>query len=103
MGIPERTSAVSSVRDDGKAVIEKDDRGNPVFRVRFDVSDYKPDEVNVKMDSNKMQVHARHEQKDGGKSVSREFSREINIPREIDPMSLQCAISKEGVLCVEAP
>ncbi|KAK6192440.1 hypothetical protein SNE40_003908 [Patella caerulea] len=91
------------LRDEGKALIEKDERGNPVFRVRFDVSDYKPDEVNVKMDANKMQVHAKHETKDGGKSVSREFSREINIPREIDPMSLQCSISKEGVLCVEAP
>ncbi|XP_022303725.2 major egg antigen-like isoform X1 [Crassostrea virginica] len=88
--------------EDAKTVIEKDQFGRPVFRVRFNVSDYKPEEVNVKMDAQKLIVNAKHEQKDGQRSVSREYSREINIPNEIDPMALHCTISSDGVLTAEA-
>lgn len=88
--------------DDAKTVIEKDEFGRPVFRVRFNVSEYKPDEVNVKMDAQKLIVNAKHEEKAGQRSVSREYSREINIPDEIDPMALHCTISSDGVLTAEA-
>lgn len=33
--------------DDAKTVIEKDQFGRPVFRVRFNVSEYKPDRKSV--------------------------------------------------------
>lgn len=89
--------------DDAKSVIEKDQNGRPVFRARFNVKDYQPEEVNVKMDGDRIIVHAQHQEKDGTKSVSREFSREVNIPREVDPLLLQCTISSDGVLSVEAP
>ncbi|XP_048779568.1 uncharacterized protein LOC125682963 isoform X1 [Ostrea edulis] len=88
--------------DDAKTVIEKDQFGRPVFRARFNVSEYKPEEVNVKMDAHKLIVNAKHEEKDGQRSVSREYSREINIPNEIDPMALHCTISSDGVLTAEA-
>lgn len=88
--------------DDAKTVIEKDQFGRPVFRVRFNVSEYKPEEVNVKMDAQKLVVNAKHEEKAGQRSVSREYSREINIPDEIDPMALHCTISSDGVLTAEA-
>lgn len=88
--------------DDAKTVIEKDEFGRPVFRVRFNVSEYKPDEVNVKMDAQKLIVNAKHEEKAGQRSVSREYSREINIPDEIDPMAQHCTISSDGVLTAEA-
>ncbi|GAB1598539.1 major egg antigen-like [Argonauta hians] len=89
--------------DDATGIIEKDANGRPVFKVRFDVRDFKPEEVNVKMDVDKMQVHAKHESKTGGSSVSREYSRSVNIPKDIDPMNLQCTMSNDGVLSIEAP
>jgi HSP20 family molecular chaperone IbpA len=89
--------------EDAKSVIEKDQNGRPVFRARFNVKDYQPEEVNVKMDGDRIIVHAEHQEKDGTKSVSREFSREVNIPREVDPLLLQCTISSDGILSVEAP
>ena len=95
--------SVKDTMDDTKTVIEKDHNGRPVFRARFNVHEYKPEEVNVKMEANKIIVYAKHEEKDGHKSVSREFSREVNIPNEVDPMALQCTISKDGILTVEAP
>lgn len=89
--------------DDAKSVIEKDQNGRPVFRARFNVKEYQPEEVNVKMDGDRIIVHASHQEKDGTKSVSREFSREVNIPREVDPVNLQCTISSDGILSLEAP
>jgi len=39
----------------------------------------------------------------GDKSVSREFSRQVDIPPNIDPKSLRSTLSKDGILQVEAP
>lgn len=89
--------------NDTKAVIEKDQNGCPVYRARFNVKEYKPHEISVKMDKNKIIVSAKHEEKDGTKSVSTEFNREVTIPKEVDPMSLQCMISQDGILTVDAP
>ncbi|XP_052802228.1 uncharacterized protein LOC128232607 [Mya arenaria] len=91
------------LKDEARGVVERDETGQPVFRVRFNVDSYKPEEVSVKIDANKLIVHAKHEEKTEGKSMSREYSREVDIPREIDPMALQCSISTDGVLTVEAP
>ena len=92
-----------SLVDEARGLVEKDQNGLPVFRARFNVQTYTPDEVNVKIDANKLIVHAKHEEKSDNKSVSREYSREIDIPREIDPIALQCSISTDGILTVEAP
>lgn len=92
-----------SLKDEARGVVEKDEHGQPVFRVRFNVATYKPEEVSVKIDTNKLIVHAKHEEKSDNKSVSREYSREVDLPRDIDAMALQCSISTDGVLTVEAP
>lgn len=92
-----------SLKDEARGVVERDENGKPVFRVRFNVATYKPEEVNVKIDTNKLIVHAKHEEKSDNKSVSREYSREVDLPRDIDAMALQCSISTDGVLTVEAP
>lgn len=89
--------------DDSRGMVVKDDKGNPVFKVLFDVHDYQPEEVSVKMDANKIMVSARHEATQGGSSVSREYSREVKIPNELDPMTLQCTMGPDGILAVEAP
>lgn len=95
--------SLSENLDDARGVIEKDSNGLPVFRARFNVREYKPEEVNVKMDTNKVIVGAKHEEKGQKSSVTREYNREVNIPREVDPMTLQCTLSTDGVLTVEAP
>ncbi|BFZ15520.1 hypothetical protein BsWGS_18559 [Bradybaena similaris] len=101
--LPTRASGRISEADDGKAIIEKDDKGQPVFKVRFNMKDYKPEEMNVKMDSIKIMVFAKHEEKGEGSKVSREYSREVNIPRDVDPLSLQCTLNPDGYLVVHAP
>lgn len=67
------------------------------------MKDYRPEEVNVKMDDKKIMVSARHEEKGGGSTVSREYSREVNIPTDVDPLSLQCIFQPDGYLVFNAP
>ena len=93
----------NTLQDEARGVVEKDENGRPVFRVRFNVNSYKPEEVSVKIESNKLIVHAKHEEKSDNKSVSREFNREVDVPRDIDPIGLQCSMSTDGILTVEAP
>ena len=40
---------------------------------------------------------------DGGKMVSREFSRQVDIPSNVDPFTMHSVLSKDGILQVEAP
>lgn len=93
----------NTLTDEARGVVEKDENGRPVFRVRFNVNSFKPEEVSVKIDANKLMVHAKHQEKSDNKSVSREYNREVDIPREVDPMGLQCCMSTDGILTVEAP
>ena len=65
--------------------------------------DYNPEEINVKMDTTKIMVSAKHEEKGQGSSVSREYNREVNIPRDVDPLALQCTLNPDGYLVVHAP
>jgi len=101
--ISDKFNMGDSLKNEARGVVEKDENGRQVFRVRFNVDTYKPEEVSVKIDQNKLIVHAKHEEKSDGKSMSREYSREVDIPRDIDPMALQCSISTDGILTVEAP
>ncbi|KAK7098745.1 small heat shock protein p36-like [Littorina saxatilis] len=86
-----------------KTALETDSDGRHMFRVRFDVSEFKPEEVNVKVQDNKLCVNARHEEKTAQTSVSREYSRQVDIPSGVDQDALNCLLSKDGVLTVESP
>ena len=76
--------------------------GDKKFRVSFDVSQFRPEEINVRTEEGKIMVKAKHEEVGGGGSSTREFSRQIDIPRHVDPQKLTCTLSKDGILQVEA-
>lgn len=86
-----------------KTAFETDGEGRQVFRVRFDVSEFQPEEVNVKVQDNKLIVNARHEEKTAQTSVSREYSRQVDIPSGVNQDTLNCVLSKDGILQVEGP
>ncbi|XP_055338546.1 heat shock protein beta-6-like [Paramacrobiotus metropolitanus] len=73
------------------------------LRLRFDVSEYRPEEISVKTVDSKLKVHAKHEQKGDGKSVYREYNREFLLPKGTDPELIRSTLSKDGILTVEAP
>jgi len=73
------------------------------LRLRFDVSEYRPEEISVKTVDSKLKVHAKHEEKGEGKSVYREYNREFLLPKGTDPELIKSTLSKDGILTVEAP
>ena len=81
----------------------QEDGDNKVLKLRFDVSQYTPEEIVVKTVDQKLLVHAKHEEKSDTKSVYREYNREFLLPKGVNPESIRSSLSKDGVLTVDAP
>ncbi|XP_050304231.1 heat shock protein beta-1 isoform X2 [Anthonomus grandis grandis] len=79
------------------------DGNDKSLKLRFDVSQYAPEEIVVKTVDNKLLVHAKHEEKTESKSVYREYNREFLLPKGTNPELIKSSLSKDGVLTVEAP
>jgi len=77
--------------------------GQKELKLRFDVSQYTPEEIMVKTVDNKLLVHAKHEENADGNSVFREYNREFLLPSGTDPEAIKSSLSKDGILTVEAP
>jgi len=94
--------AQSNVSDINSPLIQEDG-DNKVLKLRFDVSQYTPEEIVVKTVDNKLMVHAKHEEKTDTKSVYREYNREFLLPKNVNPETIRSSLSKDGVLTVDAP
>lgn len=81
----------------------QEDGDSKVLKLRFDVSQYAPEEIVVKTVDQKLLVHAKHEEKSDTKSVYREYNREFLLPKGVNPESIRSSLSKDGVLTVDAP
>jgi len=80
-----------------------DEGGEKKFRIRLDVSKFKPEEIEVKAKDNHLLVHARHcEESQGSKSFS-EYKQQYLLPPTVDPVALASNLSEDGVLTIEAP
>jgi len=84
-------------------IAEDEGAGVKELKLRFDVSQYTPEEIMVKTVDNKLLVHAKHEESAGGKSVYREYNREFLLPQGTNPEMIKSSLSKDGILTVEAP
>jgi HSP20 family molecular chaperone IbpA len=89
--------------DNLKSPLIKDDSDGKALRLRFNVSQYKPEEVTVKTVDNRLLVHAKHEEKTPQRTVYREYNQEFMLPRGTNPETITSTLSTDGVLTVEAP
>ena len=94
--------------NDGVRVVYDKDK----FAVQMDVSQYAPEEVDVKVhDEDKkdgapayLVISGKHEERqDEHGFVSRSFTRRYAIPDDVDAKALQCNLSNHGVLSLQAP
>lgn len=90
------------VQDISSPLIQ-DEGDSKVLKLRFDVSQYAPEEIVVKTVDQKLLVHAKHEEKSDTKSVYREYNREFLLPKGVNPETIRSSLSKDGVLTVDAP
>lgn len=74
-----------------------------VLKLRFDVTQYEPDEIVVKTVDNRLTVHAKHEERTENRSVYREYNREFHLPDGTDVEQIRSSLSKDGVLTVDCP
>ncbi|XP_018570198.1 protein lethal(2)essential for life isoform X1 [Anoplophora glabripennis] len=89
--------------DDLNSPLIQEQGDSKCLKLRFDVSQYAPEEIVVKTVDNKLLVHAKHEEKTESKSVYREYNREFLLPKGTNPEHIKSSLSKDGVLTVEAP
>ncbi|XP_022344542.2 heat shock protein 27-like [Crassostrea virginica] len=81
----------------------EDASGNKKLHLKFDCSDYKPEEIIVKTEDRNIVVHAKHDEGGKGHKVHREFTKTYLLPEGVDPNKVKSTLSNDGVLCVEAP
>jgi len=99
----ENISSTMDGVDNLKTVFINDLQGGQKFKVRFDVSNFRPEEIQVRVQDNKLSVSAKHEEKSSKSSVSKEYSRQLDIPSNVEQDKLQCILSKDGILSIEGP
>ena len=82
-------------------LIRNDDNN---FTVRMDVSNFAPEEIQVKAVDDYLVVHGKHEErKDNHGYVKREFTRRYLIPQDCQTDKLASSLSPNGILTVQAP
>lgn len=86
-----------------KSPLIRDESDGKTLRLRFDVSQYRPEEVTVKTVDNRLLVHAKHEEKSPNKTVYREYNQEFMLPRGTNPEVISSSLSVDGILTVQAP
>ncbi|XP_059055743.1 stress-induced protein 1-like [Achroia grisella] len=79
---------------------EGDDRS---LKLQFDVSQFDPDEVKVKILNDTLVVSATHEEKTNNSTVFREYIRQFLLPKQVNPQEIVSYLSRDGVLTVQAP
>ena len=92
---------VSSGGDEGQ------DELDGKFRLKLNVSEYKPEELTVKVQGRDLIIRGeqKSEEKDGESSHyhHKQFIRQFSVPEDVDLKALTSKMSKEGQLCIEAP
>ncbi|CDW56837.1 HSP20 domain containing protein [Trichuris trichiura] len=72
------------------------------FAVNVDCSHFRPEEIEVKRANDRLVIHAKHnERMDPHGYISREFTRQYMIPKDIQEDTWNSHFSNNGILTVE--
>ncbi|GFN81444.1 heat shock protein beta-1 [Plakobranchus ocellatus] len=72
------------------------------FRIRLDLSHYKPEEVKITSDNDKITIQAKHEERqDNHGFVTREMTRSYKLPKGVDPNSATSTMNANGTLSIK--
>lgn len=72
------------------------------FKVSFDVSKFKPEEITIRSENGELVVEGKQEAKSDDGYSTRHFVCSYSLPRNIDRDSFKSRLSKEGILSIEA-
>uniref|UniRef100_A0A914WIN7 SHSP domain-containing protein n=1 Tax=Plectus sambesii TaxID=2011161 RepID=A0A914WIN7_9BILA len=73
------------------------------FEVGLDCQYFAPKEIEVRVNGENIQIHARHESRsDELGEILREVNRTYRLPQDIDILSLKSHLSSRGILTISA-
>lgn len=100
-GFVVRPRTQASINASGKSEVSND---NKDFKVSLNVSQFKPEELEVKVVDNFLLVHAKHEEKsDEHGFIAREFTRKYMLPKNCEMEKVTSTLTPEGILMIQAP
>merc|ERR1711988_857594 len=76
---------------------------NPGFCMKFDMSEYRPEHITVQARGHILFIQASCEEYKNGVRTLKEYSKRVDIPRDVDIDLLISRYSSEGVLTIEVP
>lgn len=85
------------------ALVTEDDASRKMKFVVDVGPEFTPDDISVKTIDRKLAVTARHEERSEGRTSMREFSKEFELPEDVDPNSVVASMTDDGKLILEAP
>lgn len=68
-----------------------------------DVKDFKPEDINVKTVDDTVVVEGKIEKKEGNAVSTQMFTRRFMLPSNVDLNAISSALSRDGVLTINAP
>ncbi len=77
--------------------------GRRQLQLKFDMQDFRPEEVSVKKDKNKLEVHAHHEEKEPNRVACKVFHQQYHLPKNVRLAKMEYAMDPEGTLTVKSP
>lgn len=72
------------------------------FEIVLDVRNYKPDEIEVKVNGDDLIVTGKQEIEEQGRRVTRQFTRNFKLPRDVNVRTVKSRVSVDGYLYVYA-
>ncbi len=85
------------------AINERVNIDNTELKITFDLTGYRPEDVNIKCTGNTLKVHAVHIDNSKGNQIHREYSRSYILPDWVNSDLLRARMSDNGMLTVEVP
>ena len=96
-----RPRTQANIAASGASDVTNDDKE---FKVNLNVSQFKPEELQVKVVDNYIVIHGKHEEKSDEQGlVTREFTRKYMLPKACEMETVSSSLSPEGVLTITAP
>ncbi|XP_046577153.1 alpha-crystallin A chain-like [Haliotis rubra] len=95
--------------EDAESILIKADENLPVssssqdFEIRFDLSNYKPEDIRVVVSNGDVTVEAERESKCDGYSETETLRRRIRLPDKVDQSMLTSVLNAEGEMTIQAP
>jgi len=73
------------------------------FQISLDAKDYKPEDLDVKVEGNTIIITAKQELQESGGTRTRVFEQKFSLPSGVKAELVRSSLSREGVLTITAP